>query len=473
MQTNEYYNQKYREIIEPLYGSRTNFPMNDLSNVVPHEYSIAERVDMTNRVVYSIDPEGCKDADDAFSIFDDDDSGKLWLAIHIADPTEFINVRSALWTDIANRVSTRYPSNTKPIHMMPEDIMEKSSLMPNQYGNVKMAITILTEINKETFEPTGNISLSYTNIRVSQTHALSYKRASELVEEDTVLQIGLKISDALMRIRGTKTRGVVLNDLEKSYIKYKNNEPYLHCDTPNEKAMKQMIAEFAIFSNSFVGEYMKIHFEGVGLYRICNASDWLRTVYDGISGAELLNEIIVNGIRAEYIAKVGSHDLVGAPEYCHMTSPIRRVSDCICHYLLKHIHLKHTHVPFTNAELEKYSNECMRVSKAMKNVQYKDTKFRLIQVMHCALMNEQKINIGYFVSGYTGLFLNIIIDRINEHSVYLSYTLRIPNLQKSYEIKERKSLNITRVNCMSAFDQGSISELDAEWCHGATSPLRF
>lgn len=464
MQSNDYYNQKYRETIEPLYGSREDFSHHNLSNVVPHEYSILERIDMTSQTVYSIDPEGCKDADDAFSIYDDDD-GKMCLAIHIADPTEFINVRSTLWSEITQRVSTRYPSNTKPIHMMPEDIMEKASLMPNKHGNVKIAITISTEINKETFEPVGNIALSYTNIRVSQTHALSYKQASELVQEDIVLQTGLKISQALMRIRGTKTRGVVLNDVEKSYIKYKNNEPYLYCDTPNERAMKQMIAEFAIFANSFVGEYLKIHFDGAGLYRICNASDLLRTVYDGISGADLLNEIIVNGIRAEYMAKVGSHDLVGAPEYCHMTSPIRRVSDCICHYLLKHIHLKHTPVPMTNAELEKHSNACVMVSKSMKNVQFRDTKFRLIQAMHCALMNGHKVNIGYFVSGYTGMFLNIIVDRINEHSVYMSYTLRIPNLQKRYEIKERKSLNITRVSCMSAFDQGSIPELDAEWCH--------
>jgi hypothetical protein len=34
--------------------------------------------------------------------------------------------------------------------------------------------------------------------------------------------------------------------------------------------MKQMIAEFAIFANSFVGEYLKINLN-TGIFRTCNA----------------------------------------------------------------------------------------------------------------------------------------------------------------------------------------------------------
>jgi hypothetical protein len=237
----------------------------------------------------------------------------------------------------------------------------------------------------------------------------------------------------------------------------------------SERMMKQMIAEFAIFANSFIGEYLKINFEGVGIYRICSAKDWLDTVYDGISGQALLNEIIVNGIKAEYLSAVKSHDLVGAPEYCHFTSPIRRLSDCICHYLLKYIHLKQTiptlMVPFTNEQLVKYSSNCVKITKSIKNIQYKDTKFRLIQTMNQLLIEGGVINITYYISSYTGAFLNIIISSIDYNCVYLSYTLRIPNLQTPYIIKQPCNLLISNVKCLGKFDEGSIPELDALYIH--------
>ena len=69
--------------------------------------------------------------------------------------------------------------------------------------------------------------------------------------------IGLLISEGLQNIRSKYTKGVKLNDLTIAYTKFDNNKAYLYQDTKNEKLMKQMIAEFAIFANSFIGEYLK------------------------------------------------------------------------------------------------------------------------------------------------------------------------------------------------------------------------
>jgi len=459
------YSYKYKNTIENLYGEKRMHDIDELlleDNILPHIYSIKDRVDMTKYDVYSIDPEGCEDADDAFSIYMD--NNKLFLAIHIADPTEYINIESSLWKDIEIRLVTKYPSHKKPIHMIPDIIMQKSSLIVNDYGNIKLAISIITEIDKESYKPIGNIQLSFTKIKLEKSHSLSYKNASDSHKSNEVLSYGIKITESLKTIREKKTKGIVLNEISNSYTKSKNDTVYLHKDTKTEKLMKEMIAEFAIFANTFVGEYLKINFEGKGLYRICNASKWLESLYDDITGNELLNEIIVNGIKAEYMSMVSSHDLIGSPEYCHFTSPIRRMSDCVCHYLLKYIYLRNKNnelkVPFTNDELEIYSNNCMYITKKMKNIQYKDTKFRIIQAINTMLKNNEIVNIGYYISGYTGLFLNIIINSINEHSVYISYTLRIPNLKTIYKIKEINYLVISRVNCINKFDQGSIPELD-------------
>jgi exoribonuclease R len=458
----------YEDLIDPLYGSKRDIIFDAIlkqGTEVSHMYSVNERIDMTAYPVYSIDPDGCEDADDAFSVYKED--GKLYLAIHIADPTEYININSLLWKDIEKRIVTKYPSNKKPIHMILEDIMERSSLLVNRHGDVKLAISIVTEIdmNTNSYLPIGNVKLLFTKIKVSESNAFSYEQAGELFETNDAIQYGIKISKALTESRSERTRGVLLNDVTTSYVKYDGDTTYLYRDKPNEKIMKQMIAEFAIFANSFVGEFLKINFEGVGIFRICSASDWLRTVYSEITGEELLNEIIVNGIRADYISSVRPHDLVGSPEYCHFTSPIRRLSDCVCHYLLKYIFLKpnipYLPIPFTNSQLEMYSNNCMQMTRSVKNIQYKDIKYRLLQTMKHMLINNPSITIKYYVSSYVNSFFNIIICNVNEHSIYVSYTLRIKNVLVEYEIKEIKTMDITIVNMTGRkYDEGSIPQLD-------------
>ena len=219
----------YEKLIEPLYGvKRNNLLDAELlsDNILPHKYTINERVDMTKYSTYSIDPYGCEDADDAFSIYEEGDG--LFLAIHIADPTEYINIDSSLWKNIETNVVTKYPSNRKPIHMMPEEIMEKSSLMVNQHGDIKLAITILTEIEKETYKPIGKVKLLFTKVAVKTENALSYEMAGKLVYSIATLSNGLKISKALKEIRGVKTKGIVLNEISNSYPKYNNNNPYLY-----------------------------------------------------------------------------------------------------------------------------------------------------------------------------------------------------------------------------------------------------
>jgi len=462
------YNNKYARFIEPLYGSKRdiytdNTLLYDNNAKLPHKYSIKERVDMTGYPTYSIDPEGCEDADDAFSIYTEQEC--LYLVIHIADPTEYIHINSPLWKDMETRIVTKYPSFTSPIHMMPDEIMARSSLMVNQYGDIKHAISVVTEIDTVSYKPIGNAKLLFTCIRVSKHTALNYAQASKTAD----LGIGLKISDALQRIRGEKTTGIVLNEVSNVEPKCDDNgDLYFYSDTTGEIQMKQMIAEFAIFANSFVGEYLKLNFNGNGIFRACSAKDWLNTVNTNISGQELLNGIIVNGITSEYVASMKPHDLVGSPEYCHFTSPIRRLSDCICHFLLKYIHLQTQNpnlpVPFTNQQLDLYSNKCLITSKAVRNIQFKDKKFRIIQTISSLLSREVPINIGFYISSYMSPFLNIIIRNVNDSSMYMSYTLRVSELQTDYVVRETYYLDITHVNCPGKFDEGSIPELDKLFC---------
>ena len=467
MMNNKNYESIYTKHIETLYGPKRNDLYDkDLikHNILPHNYIIDKRIDLTHLETYSIDPDGCEDADDAFSIYFEDN--KLYLAIHIADPTEFINIESKLWTFMEKTIITKYPSNRKPIHLIPDMIMKISSLMENEYGDIKNAITILTEINIINYLPCHNIQLLFSRIKVNKENSFSYEKASINVNNIESFRYGLRISKALQNKRMKKTIGVKLNELNSSIIKYHNNVPYLYINSIEEKDMKQMIAEFAIFANSYVGEYLKINFNKHGIFRTCNASDINQSEnYKNLNGNELLHEIITNGIHADYMNTVSSHDLVGSDEYTHFTSPIRRVSDCICHYLLKYIHLKKTNkdlkIPFNLDKLQELSEKCIIETKKIKKVQYKDDKFRLIQVMNYLLFDYQYIQLSFYITSYKEPFLNIIINTINEHNIYISYTLKIKNnINYIHDPEYIYNINITYVNIPGKFDEGSIPELD-------------
>lgn len=458
------FEENYTNIIEPIYGVKRDSNKDEalITDVYSyHKFQIKDRVNFCNKNTYSIDPDGCLDADDAFSIYTEQD--KLYLAIHIADPTEYIDISSELWEDIKSRTTTKYLSNRKPIHMMPDKVLELSSLMVNSKGDVKKAITVLTEIDKNTYYPINSIKLLFTELRVKKENAYTYNEASKSGLEE--FNTGLLIANKLKDIRAKNTKGVKLNELSMAYSKYIDDEIYLYVDSEREKNMKQMIAEFAIFANSFVGEYLKINLN-MGIFRTCQANEWLRNLYSDISPEDMIQEIITNGIRADYLSNAESHDLVGMPEYCHFTSPIRRLADCICHYLLKYIHLRpRVNCPFNENELTVLAEKCLMTTKKDKKNQYLDIKFRLLQAMSKLLEKKSNITIEYYITSYQGLFLNVIISKIQEYNVHMSYTLRIPNYKKDIYPKQKHHLEISKINCFTKYDEGTIPELDDELLH--------
>ena len=76
---NQVFEDNYTKIVEPKYGIKRNIMQDEMLTkdvLKSHSYSISksQRVDMTKYETYSIDPPGCKDADDAFSIYEENDS---------------------------------------------------------------------------------------------------------------------------------------------------------------------------------------------------------------------------------------------------------------------------------------------------------------------------------------------------------------------------------------------------------------
>ena len=91
----------------------------------------------------------------------------------------------------------------------------------------------------------------------------------------------------------------------------------------------------------------------------------------------------------------------------------------------------------------------------------------MIQLFNNLILKKNKVEIGFIVNSYTGMFLNCIIDKlfINgcEYNIQMSYTLRITNMIVKYDLNLEnfsKTISINSVTPFKNYDEGTIPELD-------------
>lgn len=476
---NNRFNSVYAKYILPRYSAKSLpvLPSEDYKN----EYWIIPNRVLIKAPCITIDPPGCRDADDGFCLYISDN--KLYLAIHIADPTCYLNQHSQIFGVICSNSITHYPSMVAPLHLMPENIVQKSSLSTNvQKGEIKKAISVITEIDIKTLDAIDP-QLQFTNIRIFKNNKYTYENASKLIydipsveniksyDNKTTINVAYKISRVMKDKR--KTVGKMIDNF-RSNIRYVNGVPELYNDSENVKMMKEMIAEFAIFANSYVGEYLsqneKVDKKSLGIYRVCDASELKVNATD--AGDKVMDEIIKSKISAKYTKDEQSHDLVGSMKYTHFTSPIRRASDCICHFLIKYIHLKNINPdirpPFTVKKLNELTLRIDSQTKKERKLKYLDVKFRTIQALSNIISKNIYACISFQFNSYTGSLLNITIKRINEFNVSISYTVKVENYPKRLldylhhceKTNTLLSLPIHVVHVPRKFDDGTLPELN-------------
>lgn len=489
-----FFQHYFQTNIIPLYyqirsKSNDTYLLNE--NHENHEFYISEHVDFTQIPVYVIDPEGCQDPDDGFSIYFEEE--KCFLAIHIADPTHWIDPYSSLFKDILSKSTTHYPSNSQPIHLMPQEIVEKSCLSENKFGNYKHALTLVTEIDQETYLPIGSMNLYFTTIKLYKHLSFSYAQASNYMKNNVVLKMGVQIGEALLKKRSETTIGAQMNNYLKSGIKWtKDDTCILVQETIEEKIFKDMIAEFAILANSFIGNYLHEHLSELGMFRAC---DQLTTVLDkseenneeksDTSSQKLLMALMEQGIKASYTVHHDPHKLVGADLYCHMTSPIRRAPDCICHYLLKYIYFNQhvlipKNIPWQKEQLLSLADHFTEKFRQNKKIQFIDNKLRYIQCINSILEDKKReldkeheiieyndqivqpyVKLTFCISNYSGLFVNINLTNIDNHAVYFSYRVKAKNIEFQKEnLESNYKINISYVSYFQNVDNESLPQLD-------------
>ncbi len=429
---NNIFNKTFKDIMFTLKNIHNNYQL-ELDNI----YNI-NRIDYTNNIIYSIDPENCTDADDAFSIYKE--NNLIHLMIHIADPTAYFNPNHPLFKDIISNGTTIYLSNKEPDHLFPNNILEECSLI-NGLKNVLIVHTIFdTDLN------IISSKVEYGKINCSNGKRFSYESAAAELE-DEILKLGLEIADVFKNKRTN-----ILEDLTLIIPIVKDSLVILKPDIQTVKMMKNMIAEFAIHANTIFAQELDID----NLFiRKLELDEHLNKNYNNI------HDLIQNNISAEYSIENKKHNLIGTNKnYTHSTSPLRRAADCIVHFLLKAKYLN-IDCPFTQEQLQIYAEHLNKKTKDSKNIQFKDIKLRTFQwiaeELECRL-NPIKIKVKSM--GIKGIFINLMIIKIDGMDVNIPYSLKV-NKKRNKINFDIIDINITKINSYDKYDEGTLPEIDA------------
>jgi len=295
-----------------------------LMSNLPMVYGDKVIEDRRTRPIISIDPKGCLDIDDAIGLYKTS-NGQTVLSIYISNVPLMIDYLN-LWSDLSDRISTIYLKD-KRIQMLP------SSLSDNRFslkeGEERLAFVI--DIHTAAAKSIDNVTFHTCLIRVEKNYVYEeqellarsdYQEALKLVKyfnQYTKLNYVNRVNDSHDLIEFC----MIMMNYECSKVLLQHKRGIFRCATKKETTGTKAADEKDEKDEKDEGE-------GEGEEdRVRDAALEKHTSDESLS---VLNHILQN-VAGEYcsVETVRPHELIagGLETYVHITSPIRRLVDCI------------------------------------------------------------------------------------------------------------------------------------------------
>ena len=345
-----------------------------------------------DEVIFTIDSESAKDLDDAISL-EEDERGNYVLGVHIADVSHYVKEKTALDRLVMARATSVYFTD-KVVPMLPKSLSNNAcSLNPGEKKYTLSAIITLDKngniLNCE-IEP--SIIISRVKGIYDEVNSIFDKTATDdLINKYSDCIPSLKKMHKLYEILSKKAhkRGYVdLESYEAEIVLDENGSP-IDIIRRERADAERMIEQFMLTANEAVATLL-LEKNIPCVFRVHEAppedkfKDFLNYAHnlgfstDFISAekcapkdlAKLIDEAKNRGIgeavsyaclramsKAEYSEIHKSHFGLGIENYCHFTSPIRRLSDLATHRII-HKTL------FENKSPEKYKGYAKRAAAA-------------------------------------------------------------------------------------------------------------
>lgn len=228
----------------PVEGHNWKVP-SDLSDpdAIAKDPLLLKRRDLRNKLIYSIDPPGCVDIDDALHA-ERLPNGNWEVGVHIADVTHFVKPDTVLDEEGASRGTSVYLVD-KRIDMLP--ILLGTDLCSLKPCVDRFSFSVIWELD----EDANIINIDFTKSVIRSREAFSYEQAQFRIDDKTqtdeltggmraLLQLSIKLKQ---------------KRIQAGALNLASPEVKVHMDSetsdPNEVEIKKLLA-----TNSLVEEFM-------------------------------------------------------------------------------------------------------------------------------------------------------------------------------------------------------------------------
>lgn len=346
---------------------------------------LKRRVDLRNKVVFTIDGEDAKDLDDAISLEKVED--KFVLGVHIADVGNFVKCGSLVDKEAFYRATSVYfPETVYP--MLPKRL--SNNLCSLNAGEDKLTLSVLITLDEQ-----ANI-LNYEIFEsvIKSTQRLTYTEVFKLfngesnnIKEDVASSLleMKKLSDKVETKR--KNAGALDFDVKESEFVFDENGNVVDVKPRERNSAHKLIENFMVLANEVVAEaFVKLDLPFV--YRVHHEP--IKTKFDEVLktvaslGAKvkftknitpkyvqeilksmeneeyyfIASKLILRGLeKAIYLPDCEGHFGLALENYCHFTSPIRRYPDLTIHRIIKEVISKIEDRKIEKAKLNQIKNK--------------------------------------------------------------------------------------------------------------------
>ena len=331
------------------------------------EAALADRLDLRDKIIITIDGAASKDLDDAVSL-EKDGRGRWVLGVHIADVSHYVTQGSALDLEAWERGTSVYFAD-QVVPMLPRELSNGiCSLNPRVDRLALSCIMTLTPegevvehtIAKSVIRTTERMTYEDCNLlldvqRRGQAPALQerYRHILPMLEDMAAL------SKVLAGRR--RRRGALELDTKESYVICDDTGAPVDVAVHAQGVSEALIESFMLAANECVARHLN-KLDKPCVYRVHekpspDKAEALRTMVaplgydlkeaDGPSLQKLLDAsrgkpeeaavsmmVLRALMKARYDGENLGHFGLGAKYYCHFTSPIRRYPDLMVHRLL-------------------------------------------------------------------------------------------------------------------------------------------